>query len=108
MVKPKKERPARRRAITISLYMVAWVLLTLLAPAWLVAGLVIGAMRRRSFVTLRLLIFAWFFLGIAMVALVRLAVVFTFLREDPSGSKLVFSSCSNGGLMRSYGQPAGC
>jgi hypothetical protein len=60
MVKPKKERPVRRRAITISLYIVAWVLLTLLAPAWLVAGFVIGAIRRRSFVTLRLLIFAWF------------------------------------------------
>jgi len=83
MVKPKKERAVRRRAITISLYIVAWVLLTLLAPAWLVAGLVIGAMRRRSFVTLRLLIFAWFFLGIAMVALVRLTVVFTFLRGRP-------------------------
>jgi len=83
MVKPKKERPVRRRAITISLYMAAWVLLTLLAPVWLVAGLVIGAIRRRSFVTLRLLIFAWFFFGIAMVALVRLTVVFTFLRGRP-------------------------
>jgi 1-acyl-sn-glycerol-3-phosphate acyltransferase len=83
MVKPKKERPVRRRAITISLYISAWVLLTLLAPAWLVAGFVIGAIRRRSFVTLRLLIFAWFFVGIAMVALVRLTVVFTFLRGRP-------------------------
>jgi len=80
MVKPKKERPVRRRVITISLYIVAWVLLTVLAPAWLVAGFVIGAIRRRSFVTLRLLIFAWFFFGIAMVALVRLTVVFTVLR----------------------------
>ena len=76
MVKPKKERPVRRRAITISLYMAAWVLLTSLAPVWLIAGLVIGVIRRRSFVTLRLLIFAWFFFGIAMVALVRLTVVF--------------------------------
>jgi len=83
MVKPKKERPVRRRAITISLYISAWVLLTLLAPAWLVAGFVIGAIRRRSFVTLRLLIFAWFFFGIAMVALVRLTVVFIFLRGRP-------------------------
>ena len=83
MVKPKKERPFRRRAITISLYVAAWVLLTLLAPVWLVAGLVVGAIRRRSFVTLRLLTFAWFFFGIAMVALVRLAVVFTSLRRRP-------------------------
>ena len=80
MVKPKKERPVRRRSITISLYIVAWVLLTLLAPVWLVAGFVIGAIRRRSFVTLRLLIFAWFFFSIAMVALVRLTVVFAFLK----------------------------
>jgi len=83
MVKPKKERPFRRRAITISLYVAAWVLLTLLAPVWLVAGLAVGAIRRRSFVTLRLLTFAWFFFGIAMVALVRLAVVFTSLRRRP-------------------------
>jgi 1-acyl-sn-glycerol-3-phosphate acyltransferase len=80
MVKPKKERPVRRRAITVSLYMTAWVLLTLLAPVWLLAGLVIGTIRRRSFVTLRLLIFAWFFFSISMVALVRLTVVFTLLR----------------------------
>lgn len=80
MVKPKKEWPVRRRSITISLYIVAWVLLTLLAPVWLVAGFVIGAIRRRSFVTLRLLIFAWFFFSIAMVALVRLTVVFAFLK----------------------------
>jgi 1-acyl-sn-glycerol-3-phosphate acyltransferase len=83
MVKPKKERPVRRRAIAISLYVATWVLLTLLAPVWLVAGLFIGAIRRRSFVTLRLLIFAWFFFGIAMVALVRLAAVFAFLRGRP-------------------------
>jgi 1-acyl-sn-glycerol-3-phosphate acyltransferase len=83
MVKPKKERAVQRRLMTISLYVTTWVLLTLLAPVWLVAGLVIGAIRRRSFVTLRLLIFAWFFFGIAMVALVRLTVVFTFLRGRP-------------------------
>jgi len=83
MVKPKKERPVRRRSITISVYVVTWVLLTLLAPVWLVAGLVIGAVRRRSFVTLRLLIFAWFFFGIAMVALVRLAAAFILLRGEP-------------------------
>ena len=72
MVKPKKERPVRRRSITISLYLTTWVLLTLLAPLWLVAGVIIGVIRRRSFVTLRLLIFAWVFFGIAIVALVRL------------------------------------
>jgi 1-acyl-sn-glycerol-3-phosphate acyltransferase len=83
MVKPKKERPVLRRAITISFYVVAWVLLTLLAPLWLVVGLLVGVIRRRSFVTLRLLIFAWFFFGIAMVALVRLALAFTFLRRNP-------------------------
>ncbi|MDH3845809.1 MAG: 1-acyl-sn-glycerol-3-phosphate acyltransferase, partial [Myxococcales bacterium] len=82
-MKPPKERPVRRRLMTISLYVTAWVLLTVLAPAWLVAGVVIGAIRRRSFVTLRLLIFAWFFFGIAMIALLRLAVVFPWLRGKP-------------------------
>ena len=79
MVKPKKERPVQRRLTTISLYVATWVLLTLLAPVWLVAGIAIGVVRRRSFVTLRLLLFSWFFFGIAMVALVRLAAAFTFL-----------------------------
>lgn len=83
MVKPPKERPVRRRLTTISLYIAAWVLLTVLAPVWLVAGLVIGIARRRSFVTLRLLIFAWFFFSIAMFALVRIAAVFLRLRAKP-------------------------
>lgn len=80
MVKPKKERPALRRATTISLYMVAWLLLTVLAPLWLVAAVVVGAVRRRSFVTLRLLLFAWFYFGLAMVALFRIALVFLLFR----------------------------
>lgn len=83
MVKLKKERPVPRRAITISLYLTSWVLLTLLAPLWLAAGAIIGVIRRRSFVALRLLIFAWVFFGIAMVALVRLALAFAFLRGSP-------------------------
>ncbi|MGB3051137.1 MAG: hypothetical protein WBB42_09060 [Polyangiales bacterium] len=44
-------------------------LLTVLSPVWLLAGVVIGAIRRRSFVTLRLLLFAWLFFGVAIVAL---------------------------------------
>ncbi len=83
MVKPTKERPARRRATTITLYVAAWVLLTVLSPVWLLAGVVIGAIRRRSFVTLRLLLFAWLFFGIAIVALLRLAVAFLLLRARP-------------------------
>jgi len=83
MVKPRKQGAVRRRAITIPLYAVSWVLLTLLAPVWVVAGVIIGAMRRRSFVTLRLLVFAWFFFGIAMVALMRLAAAFIVLRPEP-------------------------
>lgn len=83
MVKPEKQRPARRRLMTISLYAAAWVLLTLLAPVWLVAGIVIGAIRRRSFVALRLLIFAWFYFGIAIAALLRLGTAFVFLLRKP-------------------------
>ncbi|MFW2388448.1 MAG: 1-acyl-sn-glycerol-3-phosphate acyltransferase [Polyangiales bacterium] len=65
---------------TITSYVAAWVLLTVLAPIWLLLGIVIGTVRRRSFVGLRLLAFAWFYFGTAIVALVRLAVAFALLR----------------------------
>lgn len=83
MVKPRKERRVQRRLLTISLYVTAWILLTLLAPAWAVAGAIVGMVRRRSFVTLRLLVFAWVFFGTAIVALLRLTMAFTLLRAKP-------------------------
>jgi 1-acyl-sn-glycerol-3-phosphate acyltransferase len=75
-VKPRKAGRVRRRTITISIYAVAWSWLTALAPAWIVIGLCVGAVRRRSFVVLRLLAFAWFYFGLELIALLLLAGVF--------------------------------
>ena len=75
-VKPKKEGRARRRTLTIAIYSVGWVLLTVLAPLWLVAAALVGLVRRRSFIVLRLLVFAWFYFGLELLALGRVAWVF--------------------------------
>lgn len=75
-VKPPKSGRVRRRVVTISVYALAWVLLTLTAPVWLVAGLCVGAIRRKSFVVLRLIAFAWFYFGFELIALLLLGCVF--------------------------------
>ncbi|UCH30390.1 MAG: lysophospholipid acyltransferase family protein, partial [Myxococcales bacterium] len=80
-VKPKKAGRVRRRMVTISIYAFAWVLLTVLAPFWLVGAAVIGVFRARSFVLLRLLIFAWFYFGFELIALLLIAGV-TIRRLD--------------------------
>ncbi len=76
MVKPAKRGPIRRRLATTSIYAVSWVLLTLLSPLWLVLGLLVGLARRRSFIVVRLLLFAWFYVGLELIALVLIAGVF--------------------------------
>ncbi len=69
MVKPRKQGPARRRVITVSIYALAWLALTVLSPVWLLLCLLLGIIRRRSFIVLRLLIFAWFYFGLELFAL---------------------------------------
>jgi len=64
--------------MTISIYAVSWLLLTLLSPLWLALGIMIGATRRKSFILLRLLVFGWFYLGFELMALVLIAGVFAF------------------------------
>jgi 1-acyl-sn-glycerol-3-phosphate acyltransferase len=81
-VKPRKRGRIRRRALTISIYLLSWLLLTLLLPVWLPLALLIGIVRRRSFVILRLLIFGWFYLGLELLALVRVAGVFVTSRSE--------------------------
>ena len=76
MVKPAKRRPTRRRLVTTSIYAVSWLLLTLLSPFWLVLGLLVGLARRRSFIIVRLLLFAWFYFGLELIALVLVAWIF--------------------------------
>jgi len=82
MVKPTKRGPLRRRLVTISIYSLSWVLLTLLSPVWLPLGFVVGMVRGRSFILLRVLIFAWFYFGLELIALVLVA--WTFVTR-PSG-----------------------
>ncbi len=89
-VKPRKARPARRRAVTISIYGLAWIALTVLAPAWIVVGALIGAVRRRSFIALRLLAFAWFYFGFEMIALLLLAGVFITRRTGAARNDALF------------------
>jgi 1-acyl-sn-glycerol-3-phosphate acyltransferase len=79
-VKPPKAGRIRRRLVTICIYASAWVLLTVAAPAWIVVGLFVGALRRRSFVILRLVAFAWFYVGFELIALLLLGCVFTTRR----------------------------
>ena len=57
--------------LTIPLYFVAWTALTALVPAWLPLSVLMGAWRGRSFVVLRLLVFLWVYLSLALLTLLR-------------------------------------
>lgn len=58
------------------MYAVLWLALTVLLPVWLPLGLLIGLVRRRSFVLLRLLLFGWFYFGFELFSLALVGVVF--------------------------------
>ncbi len=68
-VKPQKGGRIRRRVVTISIYATGFIVLTVLSPIWLVAALLLGAVRRKSFIWLRLLCFGWFYFGFELIAL---------------------------------------
>lgn len=55
--------------MTVTTYFITWVLVTLLAPAWLPATIVVGLFRRRSFVVFRLFLFLWSYLTIELMGL---------------------------------------
>lgn len=80
-VKPRKGGRIRRRAVTISIYAAAWVLLTMLAPLWIPVATVAGLVRRRSFILLRLLVFGWFYFGLELIALLLIAGVLAVSRD---------------------------
>ena len=67
--------PALRRAMTMSVYFLTWVLLTVLAPLWLPVTFVVGVFRRRSFIILRLLSFFWTFLLIEGMGLFAAGII---------------------------------
>ena len=80
-VKPPKAGALRRRAVTISIYALGWLTLRLLAPVWILVGLLLGLVRRKSFIVLRLLMFGWFYLGFELIALLLIAGVFLTRRS---------------------------
>jgi len=80
VLKLPKDRVIPRRMMTISIYALSWLLLTLLTPLWIPLAIMIGAARRRSFILLRLLFFGWFYLGFELIALVLIAGVLAFNR----------------------------
>jgi 1-acyl-sn-glycerol-3-phosphate acyltransferase len=82
MVKPRKGGATRRRAATISIYGVSWLVLTVLSPVWILLGIVVGIVRRRSFILLRLCAFGWFYFGFELIALVLIAATFA-IRRNP-------------------------
>ncbi|MEM7137110.1 MAG: lysophospholipid acyltransferase family protein [Myxococcota bacterium] len=60
----------RRRVLSIGFYATCWILLSATAPLWIVSASIVGAVRRRSFVVLRLLTFGTFYFGFELLALV--------------------------------------
>ena len=67
---------AWRRVMTVSTYVLMWMLTTVLAPFWIPAGFIIGLVRRRSFIVLRLLAFFWVFLTTELVGLVAASAIY--------------------------------
>lgn len=89
-VKPRKAGRFRRRVVTISLYAFSWLLLTALMPLWIVAGIGVGALRRRSFIVLRLLCFGWFYFGFELFALLLIASAFVTHRKVASRTERLY------------------
>jgi 1-acyl-sn-glycerol-3-phosphate acyltransferase len=68
--------PTKRRLLTISVYFLTWVLLSVTAPVWIPGAFVVGLFRRSRFVVLRLLCFFWTFLTIEMMGLTVAAGIY--------------------------------
>jgi 1-acyl-sn-glycerol-3-phosphate acyltransferase len=80
-VKPRKAARTLRRAVSIPLYALAWSLLTVLMPVWMLTGLLVGVVRRKHFILLRLLLFGWFYFGLELIALALLGGSFLTRRQ---------------------------
>ena len=68
----------RRRVMTIPAYVAAWLLVSALAPVWVPGALIVGAIRRRSMIVLRLLFLFWAYLTIELIGLLRAASIHAF------------------------------
>jgi 1-acyl-sn-glycerol-3-phosphate acyltransferase len=70
----------------ISLYALSWMSMTVLSPLWLIGCTLVGLIRRRHFVLLRLFAFTWFFLGLELLILLYLGwLFFVRFRQDTEG-----------------------
>ena len=68
----------RRRVVTIPAYVAAWLLLSALAPVWIPVALIVGLIRRRSLIVLRLLVLFWGYLTTELIGLLRAASIYAF------------------------------
>lgn len=59
-------------------------MLTALAPIWLLGAALVGLFRRRSFIILRLLMFAWVFFGVELLALLWVGTIFVRSSDEAS------------------------
>lgn len=73
--------PLRRRLVTIPVYGLAWLATTGLAPLWLPVATLVGVWRRQSFMILRLLLFLWVYLSLALVTLAAYLALYLGDRE---------------------------
>ena len=80
----------RRRALTIPAYVLAWVIVTALVPLWIPVAAVIGVLRRRSFVVLRLLLFLWAYLAIELIGLIRSGWIYLLFPRDAQKRRELF------------------
>jgi 1-acyl-sn-glycerol-3-phosphate acyltransferase len=62
--------------MTVSAYVLMWVLLTLLTPIWIPLAFAVGLVRRRRFIVLRLLSFLWTYLSIELIGLAAAAGIY--------------------------------
>ena len=67
--------------MTISAYVLAWALVTLLSPLWVPTLGIVGLFRGRSFVVLRMSLFLWAYLCIELVGLSLAALVYATTRD---------------------------
>lgn len=82
--------PTKRRLLTISVYFGTWVLLTALAPLWVPLAFIVGLLRRRHFIVLRLLAFFWTYLAIEMIGLMLAAGIYLITPGDDARRQTLF------------------
>ncbi|MBW2507863.1 MAG: 1-acyl-sn-glycerol-3-phosphate acyltransferase, partial [Deltaproteobacteria bacterium] len=67
-----------------------WVLLTALAPLWVPLAFIVGLLRRRHFIVLRLLAFFWTYLAIEMIGLTLAAGIYLITPGDDARRQTLF------------------